>query len=372
MTKFGNWLLAAYRPTVFIVPSDSFFYLRPLIEQFRTAGVPTAVVQKETTISPMTMATHSEAVRRLVPPIGDVMTVCSERHREFEIRCGADPDTVIVTGQPRFDVYATATPAGSRSGVPNLLYLSFDDTAYLPDHAERDGLGTWRPMRQAIERVLGVLAEAGQWRVVAKLHPQQQTVDDQLGSAVTRAPRGADTRTLILAADVVVGFQTTAVFEAAVAGRPVVYPAWGEVYEAARPMLIPFEDHPGLVTRVADANALHDLLARGADHIDRPSASARRVAEEHLGPVDGHATERVMSIVRAHAARDEPRPPTIDRGQRARALARGTAALPVDIAARVASWAHLTRIGEPARRRASQWRQELDEWSRVRRGSHRA
>lgn len=365
--RFADWLLRAYQPNVFIVPSDSFFYLRPVIERFQRFGVPTVIVQKETTISPMTMTTHAEVVRRLVPPIGDVMTVCSERHREFEIRCGADPDTVIVTGQPRFDVYAQAVPSGRRGGVPSLLYLSFDDDAYLPDDAERTGLGTWRPMRQEVERVLAELARSGRWHVVAKIHPQQQAIDDELGPAVVRAPRGADTRELILGADAVVGFQTTAVYEAAVAGRPIVYPAWGAVYEAARPLLIPFEDHPGLVTRVADSHALRDLLTRGVDAIDRPSESGRRAAEEHLGPVDGHATERVLTIVREHVARGELTLPTLDRGQRLRALTRGASAFPLDVAGRMACWARLTRVGEPVQRRAAQWRQELHEWSRIRR-----
>src|SRR5438270_10614241 len=105
---FAAWLASAYRPSVFVVPNDNFFYLRPVIASFRARGVPTVVVQKETTIAPLTMDEDSEVIRRYVPFMADVMTVCSERHRQFAIRCGALPEQVIVTGQPRFDVYAAA------------------------------------------------------------------------------------------------------------------------------------------------------------------------------------------------------------------------------------------------------------------------
>src|SRR3954470_23105005 len=44
--EFTDWLASAYRPSVFVVPNDNFFYLRPVIATFRDRGVPTVIVQK--------------------------------------------------------------------------------------------------------------------------------------------------------------------------------------------------------------------------------------------------------------------------------------------------------------------------------------
>ena len=36
------------------------------------------------------MREHAEVVRRFAPPLADRMTVCSERHKQFWLRAGAD------------------------------------------------------------------------------------------------------------------------------------------------------------------------------------------------------------------------------------------------------------------------------------------
>ena len=72
------------------------------------SGMPVVVVQKETTMSQATMETFSTEVGAAAPFISDFMTVCSERQREFWIRAGPTCDRIEMTGQPRFDVYASS------------------------------------------------------------------------------------------------------------------------------------------------------------------------------------------------------------------------------------------------------------------------
>lgn len=358
--RFADWLASAHRPTVFVVPNDTFFYLRPVIGRMQDLGVKTVCVQKETTLAPLTLDVDSQVIRRYVPVMTDAMAVCSERHREFAIRCGAIPETVSVTGQPRFDVYARAREIGPPGGrPPRLLYLSFDDLAYLPADAERTGLGTWRPLRHEVEGVLARLAEAGTWHVVAKTHPQQLALDDRLGPSVERAPRGADTRRLIMDADAVLGFQTTALFEAAVAGRPILYAGWGPVYDEMLSLLIPFHEHPELLTRVASADELRARLEAGDPTLlPVPGPSAQALAEEHLGPVDGHATERVLEIVRAYSGAGPERPPRPAAGNVAVAAGRGVLAPALRGGGWVMNRVGQVRLGGALERRAGDWGQE--------------
>ena len=67
------------------------------------------------------------------------------------------------------------------------------------------------------------------------------------------APASADARRLILAADVVVGFQTTAMIEAAVAGKPVVYTGWDPEERRLADRLTPFDEIDPPITVVRDA-----------------------------------------------------------------------------------------------------------------------
>jgi len=359
--RAAHWWTGAYRPNVFVVPSDAIFYVRPLIEAFARMTVPTVVVQKETSISPMVMDDHSAAVARTVPFLSVAMTVCSERNRDFWVLAGTPPDAITVTGQPRFDVYAQLrSEKGSGTKPPRLLYLSYDDRAYLPSDIGVAYEGTWRDLRRETEQVIAAAAAEGRWRVTVKRHPQQLVADEWLGP-VEHAARDADTRQLILAADAIVGFQTTANFEAVVACKPVLYPAWGPVFEEVKTMLLPFHAQPGVVTHVRSPADLEAELRRAPGDLPAPTANGRVEAEEQLGPVDGRAADRVLAVLRQHAGsepRDWARP---ERRQIARAGALGLAAPGLRAAGALAQRLGRLKEGAAAGRRAEHWEQELRE-----------
>ncbi len=354
--RYARWLVEEVRRLylersfdVFVLPSDSFFYVRDLPAAAHAIGVPVVVVQKETTISPDTMEDHSLLVGEFAPFISDLMTVCSGRHREFWLRAGADESRVVVTGQPRFDVYAD-TMARPVSGVHTLLFLSYFLDAYQPGVGGGLGLRTWEPLRAATESALVSAATTGRFRLVVKRHPQQpQDGEEQFlrelagsrwGERVTLADPEADTRELIRDADVVVGFQTTALYEAVAAGRRVVYAAWGGAYERAKSALIPFEATPaGCIEHARSAKELLDLLAAGRSASE---GACNAWVEEALGPIDGRATERTAAELKRIAG---SWPPGATRSELDRTRARFSAVALLRSTAAELAW---TVAGLPA------------------------
>ena len=293
-----KWLIATYKPNVIVLPSDIFFYVRPFIERFRLASVGVIVMQKETTISPDVMDYLSLEVGQFTPFLSDFMTVCSERHKQFWIRAGIDPELVAVTGQPRFDLYALSVER-KMSGKPRLLYLTYDDVAYLPTE---DGLifdGTWRDLRLETERILSEFSDVYEIRV--KQHPQQVIGDTALNAAVVEVDRFADTRHLILDSDLVVGFQTTALYEAVVCGKPVVYPAWGSTFDVVKRTLCRFEEIPGMINWATSEDHFRGILGAGLNGLSRSSKEGLEEALIHLGPIDGQASERTLKYLREYA-----------------------------------------------------------------------
>ena len=294
VAKEVKWIMACYRPTLFVLPSDTFFYIRPFIAEFAKYGVRTFVLQKETTISAYDMEISSLEIRDHCPFISVHMAVCSQRHKDFWIRSGADPLQVTVTGQPRFDYYNRMGKTKKIQHRPKLLYLSFDDKAYIP----ADSLLTWESFRQDVESTIAKYSD--RWAVTVKRHPQQANSQDWLGQDVARADHLADTRELISCSDVVVGFQTTALYEAALAGRPVVYCAWGAEYEALKDFLIRFDLEIGLM-RFANARLeLESLLSGSVSQFSLSSHSGLSAAEHHLGVFDGRASQRVLGLMYEH------------------------------------------------------------------------
>jgi hypothetical protein len=314
--EYAAWLASEVRRLylerafdVIVLPSDTFFYVRSLPQAAHSLGLPVVVVQKETTISVDTMQTHSAHVGELAPMVADFMTVCSARHKEFWLRTCADGDRIEVTGQPRFDVYASPASRVERRRR-QVLFLTYELDAYVPGAGGGLGLHTWEPLRDGTEQVLLDAARSGLCEVVVKCHPQQDRraeaarLSRRAGSLWNRgisiASPDADTRELIVAANVVVGFQTTALYEAVAARRSVVYAAWGEAYERFRDQLIRFDEAPtGCLQHAESAEDLAAFLANPATPPDAPCAGWY---EEALGAVDGHATDRVAERLAAVAA----------------------------------------------------------------------
>ena len=298
-----------------VMPSDTFFYVRATPPAAHSLGVPFLVAQKETTISEHTMRAHAEEVRKFAPPLADYMTVCSERHKAFWERAGGEGDRIAVTGQPRFDFYARPSewpndvPFGKDG--PSVLFLSYAVDAYHP--SEGGGGDAWRALHVETEQGLNQLAREG-WRVLIKPHPQQSVAslqewraraDELWGTQVFLVDPTADVRPLIVAADVTIGFQSTALLEAMLAGRPVLYTGWDEAATALGDDLIPFQDWDreiGVVRRAEDLPAAV-IAARGQSCSPAVLGRRREIAERYLGPLDGLASERTAAVLRAQAER---------------------------------------------------------------------
>ena len=165
---------------------------------------------------------------------------------------------------------------------------------------------------------------------------------------------------MIVDADVVVGFQSTALYEAVAAGRPVIYAAWGAEYERFRNGLIPFDQaSPACIHHATSAGELTRLLSEG---LPPPGGECAAWYEEALGPVDGLATDRVTRRLMAIVAASTPTPRRRQLEQRRARfavglLARALAAQTVwTVAIPVANVAGESRRVGIRRRRASEKR----------------
>lgn len=332
---------AKYPYDVLILPSDIIFYLRALVRWCQHRGIPTVVVQKETSISKATMEEHSVTVRDRLPFMSDAMTVNSERQREFWIRAGADPTRITVTGQPRFDIYADRVPRPRRPRRPRVLFFSYHTKAYIP---ATSSLSSWQSLHRD---TMSALVEVGKESadVTVKPHPQQDLISiaelrsiernlARTGGSFRVAHGDEDTRMLIRGADLVIGFQSTALFEAVIAGREVIYTGWS-VPDELQSQLLSFDD---LKQRIHMPDGpeqlrilLEQLVSRQANRPPEITQVELQAVESQLGRIDGHCSERVWAVIESvvtdslHLAEDH-KPVSVSRranSRRARLAFRG-------------------------------------------------
>jgi hypothetical protein len=263
------------------------------------------------------------------------MTVCSERHRSFWLGAGADSERVTVTGQPRFDFYLQPARWPERlpygKDGPILLFFSYHVDSYHP--SEGAGRPVWARLHRETEERLWELARRG-WRVLIKPHPQQDfsrervRIKNEAGSLVDRrvflVSPDEDARRLVVGSDVVVGFQTTALLESMIAGKPVVYTGWDPEADRLASDLIPFQEWGDEVEIVRRLDRLVPTVEAALGSRSIGFGERRRaIVGEFLGPLDGRASERTLAVLRRTVASFESSRDDVVRRRRAAVAARG-------------------------------------------------
>lgn len=315
--KFLHSLYYTFPFDAVIVPSDTIFYLRALSSAAHEMGIPFIVLQKETAISPYTMTEDARIIGKSLSFIGDIMLVCSDNHKQFWLNTGAKAEKIIVTGQPRFDFYhyperwKTLHSLGVHFSQtrPIVFFLSYDVGAYSPEGVLSP---TWTQLRDETEVVLINAAKQGYINLLIKPHPQQQGIienqerlrkmaGDMWGKTVQWLSGTFDTRHLIVNAQIVVGFQTTALFEAMAAAKTVIYTFWTESISRFIKAILPFHEMGNAILVSRSPKELENYLLshRDVKFTDAQKQKQRYEAEKQMGPLDGQAAIRSWKEITA-------------------------------------------------------------------------
>jgi len=295
---------------VLMTSSDVFYWVREFIGVAREFGVTCVVLDKEGTISPYAYDAIAERIRALAPFVSDHIYVWSESQREFWKKIGVAEHQITVVGQPRSDLFFTEhrhdVDAYFPTVQPLVSVFSFDDAAYLPREAVDRGI-SWKGLKRQTLDVVELLAEAyPDHNFLVKAHPQQR----DLGELRARYSRdnlavvggAAIANELIQRSDLIIGFQTTALIEAMMLDRPVIYTAWDEYYrEYLTDALLPLHRARGIV--LAHSPADFETICRrflSGDLSDFEFSDAevreRRIfVNRYLHEPDGHVCERIWT-----------------------------------------------------------------------------
>ena len=232
----------------------------------------------------------------------DRFAVFGRRSADVLERAGVDPDRIAITGAPRFD--ALVRRHGQSTLPPRERRVVFASQwlggAMTPTVKERTA-----------DAALAVAAAVAPSELVVQRHPIER--DDIAVGLASRAPEGVTARIgstgnlhgELDGAWLLVTGWSNAVFEAALSNVPAItVNATG-----GRPPMTFAEE--GLALGAVDADSAA-VAARALRSDDAWLAAVRRAKpplEEHLGPLDGRAAERVAdlaeSMIEAKAARTE-------------------------------------------------------------------
>jgi hypothetical protein len=308
----------------------AYFAERELHAVLEEAGVPFLVMHKENTKTPGRLDFWRQVYGgRRGPFDGRRILVYNEVEKRLQIDCRiAAPERISVTGMPRLDRlhhWRRENAGRPSSGPARVLFFYFGERTGLPfiplfGRSIYRGEGgdidptlkdlNWHDLaRDTAEAIRRLAVENPDIEVLVKgkkEHGKGQSLADRMAAGGPlpenlRLVTDGDPFELIVEADVVCGFVTTAMLEALAAGKPVVMPAFAEATDAAMaPYLMAL---PG-VAELADGP--WDLIAKLTAAARRRQAPAMELApavaaelQRWSGNADGAAGRRVAEVILA-------------------------------------------------------------------------
>lgn len=319
---------------ILLCPSDLFYWFRPIIEEVQKRGLPVVVQDKEGTLAPgnLTQAFAQTVVERY-PPIADQYYFWSQAHQDFWLAVGVAPDRAKVLGQPRADFFRFPERWPRKSELrldearPLVVAFTFAADAYveLLTPAELDarfnlapGEKVWTKLRTEFhEEMLNLARERPDVQVVFKAHPQQWDVEATRAEVMSadlenvQFLTGAATAShLMVRAEVICGFQTTALLEAMMTPAPILYAGWGREAQILDEALIPLVSSGGCLapqSRDEFAKQLRAALDGDLKPDEAMKAARNRETRERFG--ESECARRVLQasaeFSRCHKLRAE-------------------------------------------------------------------
>jgi hypothetical protein len=298
--------------SLIITASDNFWWVREFIAIGRERGIKTVVLDKEGTRSPYAVRGETERIRRMAPFMSDHIFVWSERQRNFWREAGVEDTDITVIGQPRSDLFfRERTQEIDRlfpESRPLVTLFSYEDTAYIPPAEVVPGGPSWREMkRETHDEVARMAAAHPGYNFVIKTHPQQSDLHElqgrYRGDNLVVIGGSSAANELIQRSVLIIAFQTTAVIEAMMLGKPVVYTAWDSHYPRFAPDLLPFHKAPGIIvaeTRDRFREVCHRFLSGDESDFQFSSEvidARARFVDDYFHNPDGHVCERFFEKV---------------------------------------------------------------------------
>jgi hypothetical protein len=298
--------LRAVRPSVACLYAESSGWGRAALAACRAAGVPTIAVQHGILYPKYYSYRHDPDEASCPRP--DRTAVFGEDARRLLVsRGGYRPESLVVTGSPKFDALLEAATGWDRAALRARLGVGPGESLVAVASRFRGIRETHQAIGTAFPSLVTALESLGV-RTLVKPHPAERADGYEAVLREVRAqrtsvlPSSVDLLPLLHAADVLVTVESLSAVEALVLGRPVVILNMPTNLRA----LVESGAALGVAAGADPTEALRRALF---DPATRASLAAARTAylSDVAHGVDGEATLRILTLLKQAAEGSAPR-----------------------------------------------------------------
>lgn len=295
--------LAHFRPDAVCLYAESSGWGRAALLACRQAGVPTVAVQHGI-VYPKYFSYRHEPDEADCPRPDRTAVFGAAARRLLTTLGGYAPESLVLTGSPRFDDLVTAARSWDREETRRRLGVAPEERLLVVASRFRAIRDTHASIGSAFPALVRAVEAMPGARAVVKPHPAEGSEGyaaalHQAGARrVTLVDPGEDLMRLLHAADALVTVESLSAVEALVLGRPVIVlnmpTHLGDLVSAGAAL--------GVAEGADPAGALAGALAPGAVREALDRAREGYLGELAMG-VDGGATARIVALIRDTANR---------------------------------------------------------------------
>jgi len=308
-----------YRPAAITSGNFGYYAEREMANAAEMEKIPFIAMHKECLKSDGRLDFFKTVYKRRGKFFGRKILVYNERERDLQIASEvALPNQVVVCGMPRLDRLhhwrTVSKPKRSRpatllafgftpaTGLPRVPRKSGKNVRYEYLDVEHEVLGWHNYFKNYHEILVKIASDNPNWKVQLKLKARPREYEPAIRLIENlNAPDnlsvivGGDPLQYITDADVVCGFNTTAVLEGLAAGLPVVTPMFDETLEPTMQQYVavfnnatyePTDPH-------STYKILTELMSNRRDPAKTLDQNVAGVLDFWVGNSDGRAAERV-------------------------------------------------------------------------------
>lgn len=298
-----------FSASTIILPKYNDDYTLELVQAFHNSGWKTIVYDREGTVTKRRLEYLPAIVSRQASTC-DYLITYNETHRAFfekvfDLSDAAKPE-IIVMGNPASDEWflnGQKRPVASESNNKRkILFFAFGEFSYVYD-AEylKDKDEVWRDLLTEIHLSLMEHMNNNPNDILHYKRGPKGNRDYWAGSekllTLSNAqliPATASANKLIVWADIIIAFQTTALIDAMHTDKVIIYCAWGDNYQELKKDLIRFDEYAleGGILHARSPEELKQILSLDHKEIVINVEARKKVRELFTTNPDGKVAKR--------------------------------------------------------------------------------
>lgn len=324
-------LTATYKIDVILLPKVNDDWTIDLILAIQELDVTLVIDDREDVSTPKRLEVVPPKLKRLLGFDLDLLNCHNLIHRDFFIDSGFNEDKIVVLGDLTTDYWFRPDLHKCRPEIhPDLsehrivvLFFSFGPKQVMNTYYEKEQRN-WMDLCDAFhEAMLHILRKYGdRVQIVYKtggkpardLYPghddfMKKARPYRNGKNLLKLDYRYPVLDLIRTSDIVLGFQTKGLFEAMFTDNPIVFGAWGDLFEDIKDSLHPLHDTEA-VTHARSTEELTEVLGRLVENpgtfklTDRAAAARKALRGRFFHQPDGRVASRILAATKqAHQER---------------------------------------------------------------------